>query len=772
MLCVLSVFTFLFGTETKAATSGTIPCSQGSVTWSLDNEGVLTFYGQGTTKLAGYEKGWSTYWSEVDLNKSAVLSVKTKLTNDTYLDTCHDMFKYFVKCTSIDLSGFRTENVSDMSGMFMRCFALEEVDLSKLNTSKVTDMSSMFVECDNIKALNVSKFDTSNVTDMSAMFFDCGELSQLDVSGFNTRNVTSMSSMFCDSGSLTELNVSGFDTSKVTNMSAMFFGCNSLTKLDVSKFDTSKVTDMSAMFKGCDLLKKLDVSKFNTSKVTDMRSMFASCELLEGLDVSKFATSEVTDMESMFSNCISLKKLDVSNFDTKKVTNVQNFIYECRALELFITPKTAFEVKLPSISSDKYWVDTKKNFYTAQTKYTFSPKTEIHRVNTSYNIIYETEGELTNCPTTYKVKQGVSQLGTVIHPHGTFLSWCLDEEGTTPVTAIEIGTFGDITLYPKLNPNTYHITYKNIEGILNKEKLPTTYTYGTKLTIPKAEKKCFALNGWFLDEACTKAFPAITKKTGGDITLYAKWEVSHDLDRQNGKVLKSATETETGLVQYNCKDCTYTLTEELPKIKTDPVEQVILNNGDNDIKGSSFAMIQARADKTTKNSVRLKWNKVNGADGYMVYGNKCGKKNKYELIKNIDNGKTTSFTHNKCKKNTYYKYTVYAYKLVNGNREKVAVSKTIHTTTKGNKYGNAKSLKVNKTKVTLKKNKTFKLKCKEVAEKGKKLKKHRAVCYESGNTQIATVTNKGVIKAKKKGTCYVYAYAQNGVYKKIKVTVK
>ena len=31
---------------------------------------------------------------------------------------------------------------------------------------------------------------------------------------------------------------------------------------------------------------------------------------------------------------------------------------------------------------------------------------------------------------------------------------------------------------------------------------------------------------------------------------------------------------------------------------------------------------------------------------------------------------------------------------------------------------------------------------------------------------------KKVSKAKKKGTCYIYAYAQNGVFKKIKVTVK
>ena len=52
------------------------------------------------------------------------------------------------------------------------------------------------------------------------------------------------------------------------------------------------------------------------------------------------------------------------------------------------------------------------------------------------------------------------------------------------------------------------------------------------------------------------------------------------------------------------------------------------------------------------------------------------------------------------------------------------------------------------------------------------MKKHRSVRYESTNTKIATVSKAGVVKAKKKGTCYIYAYAQNGVSKKIKVTVK
>ena len=44
--------------------------------------------------------------------------------------------------------------------------------------------------------------------------------------------------------------------------------------------------------------------------------------------------------------------------------------------------------------------------------------------------------------------------------------------------------------------------------------------------------------------------------------------------------------------------------------------------------------------------------------------------------------------------------------------------------------------------------------------------------YLSTDKKIATVSKKGKITAKGKGTCYVYAYAHNGIYKKVKVTVK
>ena len=216
------------------------------------------------------------------------------------------------------------------------------------------------------------------------------------------------------------------------------------------------------------------------------------------------------------------------------------------------------------------------------------------------------------------------------------------------------------------------------------------------------------------------------------------------------------------LTQNNISSDTSSLTE---KVMTGtPVK------GDGDYKGSNFGLLKAQTTKITKNSVTVKWNKVKNADGYIVYGAKCGAKSKYKVLK-VVSGKTTSYTQKKLKKGTYYKYNIVAFKNINGAKVTTAVSKKIHATTLGGKYGVAKAVKVNKTKATIKKGKTFKIKASEI-KKDKTIKRHRAICYESSNTAVATVDAKGKVKGVKKGKCTIYVYAQNGVYKTVKITVK
>ena len=225
---------------------------------------------------------------------------------------------------------------------------------------------------------------------------------------------------------------------------------------------------------------------------------------------------------------------------------------------------------------------------------------------------------------------------------------------------------------------------------------------------------------------------------------------------------KTAQDINYILVINNVSSDTASLTES--KMTANPPK------GDGDYSGSNFGLLRAQTTKLKKNSVTVKWNKVKNADGYIVYGAKCGAKSKYKVLK-VVSGKTTSYTHKKLKKGTYYKYNIVAFKYVNGVKVTLAASKKVHATTQGGKYGVAKSVKLNKSKATIKKGKTFKIKASEV-KKDKTIKKHRNICYESSNTKIATVNSKGKIKAKKKGKCTIYVYAQNGVYKTVKVTVK
>ena len=195
---------------------------------------------------------------------------------------------------------------------------------------------------------------------------------------------------------------------------------------------------------------------------------------------------------------------------------------------------------------------------------------------------------------------------------------------------------------------------------------------------------------------------------------------------------------------------------------------------DEDIKGAYFARIQARASQITEKNIKLSWNRVKGADGYEVYGNRCNTKKwiyEYKLKKNIKNGDKKSYIDRKCKKGTYFKYIVRAYKIIDGKKVTIAASKTIHVTTKGGKNGNAKSVKVNKNKITLKAGKTWRIKAKEIKE-SKPLRHHREVSYESSHPKALSVSKKGVIKAKKKGKYTVFAYAQSGVYRKVQIRVK
>lgn len=93
----------------------------------------------------------------------------------------------------LNLSKWKTFNVTgDMSYMLYGLDKITKIDLSGWNTSSVTDMSNMFAYSSHLIELNLSGWDTSNVTNMTEMFSACTNLTQVDVTNCSADTVNKL----------------------------------------------------------------------------------------------------------------------------------------------------------------------------------------------------------------------------------------------------------------------------------------------------------------------------------------------------------------------------------------------------------------------------------------------------------------------------------------------------------------------------------------------------------------------------------------------------
>jgi hypothetical protein len=235
-------------------------------------------------------------------------------------------YKYS-RVSSITLGdNFITKNVTNMEGMFRKVYDVRTLNLgANFDTSKVTNMFAMFEGGYNLQNLILGdKFKTDEVTNMSRMFAGCWYVKDIDFSKFNTKNVTDMSYMFNDATAFRNFtNTAKFDTGKVTDMSYMFSNTR-FTTLDLSAFNTKNVTNMAYMFdRTSNSVNITYPAVFDTSKVTDMNHMFNE-SYIKNLPAAGFDTRNVTNMSYMFRRVYYMKDPQVFNLNTRNVTNMEN----------------------------------------------------------------------------------------------------------------------------------------------------------------------------------------------------------------------------------------------------------------------------------------------------------------------------------------------------------------------------------------------------------------------------------------------------------------
>lgn len=172
-------------------------------------------------------------------------------------------------------------------------------------------------------------------------------------------------------------------------------------------------------------------------------------------------------------------------------------------------------------------------------------------------------------------------------------------------------------------------------------------------------------------------------------------------------------------------------------------------------------------------ALRMQWTKVDGAHGYDVYFKDCDGDQDYQLTKSV-RGRSCTFKN--LKKGVPYKAWVQAWKQQGGGKVYIGEgSPVVHCIVGGSteEFTNAKSVQLNKTKLTLVKGKKATLKATAKGEKSglEPLKHDGAIRYYSSNANVAQVSSKGKVTAVDVGKCVIYAIASDGVRASAKVTV-
>ena len=181
--------------------------------------------------------------------------------------------------------------------------------------------------------------------------------------------------------------------------------------------------------------------------------------------------------------------------------------------------------------------------------------------------------------------------------------------------------------------------------------------------------------------------------------------------------------------------------------------------------------------------IYIRWGQVDEADGYDVYAAYCGtdfdpkKPAKSANSMKVTSVKIRSLEGKKLDRKRNYKLYVTAYKWVKGKKVVIAESIRAHIVGAMNtRYTNVRHIKLEKSKFTLKVGQKAKIRAKAVlvAKNRKQLSSAHApqFRYVSSYERVATVNEKGRIRAAGTGTCTVYVYARNGYARKVKVTVK
>ena len=195
-------------------------------------------------------------------------------------------------------------NSTTLRGLFQNCVNVTSLDLSGWDTSNVYDLTDMFNGCTNLSTLNTSTWNTSHVNSMARMFKGCSSFEELFLNHFSVAGVETVANMFENCTSAKLISIKGWDfgsgVQKYVNVTSMFENCTSLLCVNANSTNFKNVNWADRVFYNCGELRDVVVSE-NTDWYSDlhpsMKNMFYGCINIYNYDRTVNGETKANDRE-------------------------------------------------------------------------------------------------------------------------------------------------------------------------------------------------------------------------------------------------------------------------------------------------------------------------------------------------------------------------------------------------------------------------------------------------------------------------------------------
>lgn len=487
-------------------------------------------------------------------------------------------FKDCSSLESIDLSNAEITEIPVRA--FENCTSLKSIKLPSTVT-KIAD--NAFAGCSNLE--EIEGLEQCKISELSATAFDgCVRLKDINLSNATIAAIPDQ--IFSGMRGLISATVPKTVTSIGTEA---FYACKNLEMINgLSDCDITKIGEKA--FYNCWSLKEADLS--GSSFTVLPASAFKGDTALLSVKMPE-SLNEIGN--EAFYGCSAIKKLDLNN--TRLTTIGNSALSDMTSLMYINLPDTVnsvgakvFDLNLRLDSSDTALMPTvvSENVTPASVNYTdnnVSPwkrRQVIFRDN-AVAVHFDgngSDGKTANAPVFASAGTKISIPACKYTKKGyLFTGWNTEKDGSGTTYKAGARTSDAISiLYAQWKKSTAKVTlefpggkYTNASGSTWDDSFSFTASFSSNSSVtylPFAQnmtKERCTFAGWYTEPEYKKRIESLTIRTAIDgMTLYAKWNDTHEHVWGEGAITTRPTCTTPGVKTYTCSVCQKTKTEEIP----------------------------------------------------------------------------------------------------------------------------------------------------------------------------------------------------------------